>query len=88
MKKFNKIEYIVKGFSNRLRIKIIFLLKKQPELSVKEIAEKLEKNEKNISQHLQKMMASGVIVKRYSDKEVRQRLTTKGEFIYDFLSKL
>ncbi len=88
MKKSNQIEYIVKGFDNKVRIEIIFLLNKKPELSVGEISSLLKINYRSASQHLLKMMATGIVMKRNSGSEVRHRLTEKGEKIADFLKNI
>ena len=88
MKKNNQIEYIVKGFANKTRIEIIFLLDKKPELSVSEISSIVNKEPKNISQHLLKMMATGILMKRNHANEVRHRLTEKGKMIFRFLKEI
>jgi len=85
LKKFNQIEYIVKGFANKRRIEILFLLKENSELSVSEISEIIKLNYKNTSAHLLKMMATGLVMKRNLNNEVRHALTTKGKNIVKFL---
>ncbi len=88
MKKSHRIEYIVKGFANKNRIDILEILNKKPELSVGEISENLNKAEKNISQHLLKMMSTGLIMKRNDGKNVRHKLTDKGIIVINFLKKI
>ena len=88
MKKFNQIEYIVKGFANKRRIEIIFLLKKKPELSVKEISDAINMDYKNTSAHLLKMMATGLVAKRNTQRDVRHKLTNKGEKVFEFLKSI
>jgi len=87
-KKYNQLEYIVKGFSNRRRINVLFLLDKEPELSVTDIAKKLGASFNNTSAHLLKMMATGLVMKRYSENEVLHALTVKGKIVLDMLKKI
>ena len=88
MKKSNQIDYIVKGFSNKRRIDIIFILLKKPELSVTEIADSFGISFTAVSNHLLKMMATGIVMKRNHGLEVRHALTEKGKVIASFLMKI
>ncbi len=88
MKKFNQIEYIVKGFANKRRIEIIFLLAGKPEMSVSEISKELKLKFNNTSAHLQKMMATGIVMKRDNSLEVRHALTEKGKLIFKYLKQI
>ncbi len=87
-KKSNQIEYIVKGFANKRRIEIIFLLDENPEMSVSEIADKLPCGFNSTSAHLLKMMATGIIMKRNDQSEVRHALTQRGKAILKQLKQL
>ena len=88
MKKENQSEYIVKGFSNKNRIKVIIILQRKPEMTVGEIAKNTEMSFNSTSAHLLKMMATGIIMKRGLGNEVRHKLTKKGEIIFDFLKRI
>ena len=46
---YRKLERIVKGFANHRRLQILELLKRQPELSIQEVAEQVKSDEKNVS---------------------------------------
>jgi DNA-binding MarR family transcriptional regulator len=83
-KTYNQLERIIKGFANHRRIEILELLKKQPELSVAEISDKLKINFKNASGHIQKMAVAGLIIKRYDANNVRHKLTSRGKTILEF----
>ena len=61
---YRKIERAIKGFANHRRIKIMDLLKKEPELSVYEIAEKLNIGYENTSDHVRKLAIAGLVMKR------------------------
>ena len=87
-KEYRKIERIIKGFANHWRIRIIELLKESPELSVAEISECLKTEFKNISAHITKLAIAGIVIKRYQGKEVRHKLTSRGENILKFVRML
>jgi len=82
------LERIVRGFANHRRIEVLELLKKQPEMSVSDIAEKLGINFKTASAHAQRLAIAGLIMKRSDSVSIRHRLTSRGEFILKFLRTL
>jgi predicted transcriptional regulator len=88
IKKSNQLEYIVKGFDNKRRIEIIFLLEKRPELSVSEIANHFKISFTAVSNHLLKMMSRGSVMKRNDGLEVKHALTKKGKVIASFLKTI
>ena len=84
-KKLVALERIVKGFANHRRIQILGLLEKNPNLSVIEIADRLEVNYKTIAQHIQKMAIAGLVYKTTQSNAVEQSLTNRGTSILHFL---
>jgi DNA-binding transcriptional ArsR family regulator len=84
MKTYRQLERIIKGFANHRRIEIISLLEKEPELSVSEIAEKINSNFKTISEHLRKLTISGIIIKGSDGLSIRHKLTDRGKSILKF----
>ena len=83
-----KVEQVVKGFANHRRIQLLLLLKREPELSVNDISDKLIVNFRTASDHIRKMTNAGLIMKRHSGVEVLHALTDRGKKVLDFLSKL
>lgn len=83
-----RASWIVKGFANHNRIKILLALQRQSELSVGELADEIKTNEKNASQHLSKMSIAGLVIKRRGGTEVRHKLTRRGEAALKFLKGL
>ncbi len=79
-----KLERVVKGFANHRRLEILYLLKRQPELSVEEISERLRMGYENASDHLRKMAIAGLILKRNEGKSVRHKLTRRAEDVLIF----
>lgn len=85
---YRYIERIVKGFASHRRIEILFLIEKQPELSVEEIAERLRIGYQNASDHIRKMAIAGLLAKRYDGPHVRHKLTPRAESILAFCKTL
>lgn len=79
------IEKIVKGFANKHRLEIIFLLEKRPGLSVENISEYLKMEYKNTSAHLSKLSIGGIIYKTNRGSKVFHHLTNRGKSILQFV---
>lgn len=88
MKIFRELERIVRGFSNHRRIQILVMLKKIPELSVDEIADGLDINFRTASEHIRRLAAAGLVIKRNEGNSVRHKITPRAEFILIFLGTL
>lgn len=85
IKNRRQLERVVKGFANHRRIEIINLLDRKPELTVADIAEKLNINFKTASQHIQRLAIAGLLMKRYHSSNVHHKLTSRGKHILKFL---
>lgn len=85
---YRKIERVVKGFANHNRVRILVLLKEEPELSVIDIAERLHIGYLNTSDHIRKLAIAGMVMKRNEGNTVRHKLTVLGETILEFCKKL
>lgn len=83
-----RVERIVKGFSNHHRIRILSLLEKEPGLPLNEIAEELKLNFRTVSEHTKKLVASGLILKKYKGSIVQHQMTELGKDILRFCKKL
>lgn len=83
-----RLERIVKGFANHRRLAILVLLDAEPELSVDEIAGRLKMGYLNASDHIRKMAAAGLLLKRSDGRSVRHRLTPRALDILSFCKKL
>ena len=88
VKTYRQLERLVKGFANHRRIQIMELLKKEPELSVDEVAIQLRINEKTASAHIQRLAIAGLVLKRNDGHSVRHKLTSVSELILKFLRTL
>ncbi|OGG45356.1 hypothetical protein A2673_04135 [Candidatus Kaiserbacteria bacterium RIFCSPHIGHO2_01_FULL_50_13] len=85
---YRKIECIVKGFANHRRVQIMDLLRRNPELSVDDISERLDIGYENASDHVRKLATSGLVMKRNDGPSVRHKLTTRGELVLMFCKRL
>jgi len=85
---YRYLEKIVKGFANHNRLKILELLKNEPNLSVYEIAEKLKIGYVNTSDHIRKMTIAGLLKKTNDGNNVLHKLTSRGETILMFCKRL
>ena len=81
----HELERIIKGFASHMRIKILQLLGKKPELSIIEMAEILKSDLKNTSAHVSKMAIAGLVMKRHDANMVRHKLTKRGKSILQFV---
>ncbi len=85
---FRALERMVRGFSNHRRIQILELLKREPELSVEGIAERLKIGYQNASDHVRKLAGAGLLMKRNEGSAVRHKLTPRGELVLVFCKTL
>ena len=85
---YRKLERIVKGFANHRRLEILDLLKREPELSVEEISERLKIGYENASDHVRKLAIAGLVLKRNEGSAVRHRLTLRASAILVFCKRL
>ncbi len=88
MLSYRQIERIVKGFANHRRVEILDLLNKSPELSVEDIADKLNMGYPNTSDHLRKLAIAGLVMKRSEGSAVRHKLTDRGKAVLVFCKRL
>ncbi len=82
--KHKTLERIVKGFANHRRLEILELLKREPELSVEDIADKLKIEYQNTSDHVRKLAIAGLVMKRHEGTVVRHKITPLAESVLVF----
>ncbi|MBI5457833.1 winged helix-turn-helix transcriptional regulator [Candidatus Kaiserbacteria bacterium] len=87
-KNYRQIERIVKGFASHRRLQILDLLKREPELSVEDISERLVLGYENTSDHVRKLAIAGLVMKRNEGSAVRHKLTPRAEAILVFCKRL
>lgn len=82
---FRALERILKGVANHWRLRILFLLREEPNLPLIDIASRLDGNFKTISEHTKKLFQSGLIEKRYKGQMVLHSISSLGD---RFLSRI
>ena len=87
-KNYRRLEQIVKGFANHRRIRILELLQKEPELSVLDVADRLNINFKTASEHIRRLTIAGLVMKRSQGPYIRHKLTNRATSILTFLRML
>ncbi len=88
IRSWRKIEIVTKGLANHRRLEILDLLGENPELSVKEISTLIKTDFNNASAHVNRLMISGLIMKRHDGNFVRHKLTFRGLNILKFFRML
>jgi DNA-binding transcriptional ArsR family regulator len=87
-KDYRDIERILKGAANHRRVQIIDTLERRPELSVSDIAEILGIDFRTASEHLRKLTAAGLVMKRHEGAAVCHALTVRGKHVLKFCRTL
>jgi len=78
---FKYLEKIMKGGANHRRLQILFLLEKNPGLSVDLVSTNLNVIFVTIASHLQKLHSSGLVSKKYVGRTVVHFVTKRGKDI-------
>jgi len=87
-RRYKELERILKGVASHRRIQIMDLLEKEAELSVMDIAEHLAIDFRTTSEHLRKLVISGLVMKRSDGTSVRHAMTKQGKDILKFCRTL
>lgn len=85
LKTGKQMERHLKGVANHRRIDILMLLKKSDELTLDEIASRLDCNFKTISEHTRRLAHAGLINKSYKGRSVIHTLSPYGKIFSNFL---
>ena len=85
MKTAKQLERYFKGAANHWRIDILFVVEKNNDINVEEIAEKLNGNLKTISQHTRSLVHAGLLNKKYRGRQVAHTLSPYGKSFATFL---
>jgi len=88
MENYHRMEGLVRGFANHRRIQILYLLEKQPELSVDDIADILRVHFKTISAHVKRLAVAGLVMKRADARSVRHKITDRAKTVLRFLNEV
>ncbi len=84
MLEIEELEKVGKGMANRNRLKILLALNQEPGLCLVDLAEKTKISFRNASEHCRKLLAGGLISKKYRGQAVEHRLTPRGKAVLGF----
>ena len=85
IKTARQMERHLKGMSNHYRIQILFIIAERKEITLEDIVETLEANEKTIGEHTRRLYQAGLINKKYRGKFVEHTLSPYGKTFVSFL---
>jgi len=81
-----QLERHIKGVANHRRIEILDLIARNNGISVDGIAETLDCNMKTISEHTRRLVAAGLVNKKYQGRTVTHSLSPYGKIFHKFIS--
>jgi DNA-binding MarR family transcriptional regulator len=85
MKTPKQLERYFKGVANHWRLAILELIEKNEGITVDQIAEQLNGDFKNISQHTHRLVAAGLLNKKYRGRQVTHSLSPYGHRFITFI---
>jgi len=75
----------LKGMANHHRINILLLVASQPGITLDEIIETLEANDRTVGEHTRRLAHAGLVNKKYRGKYVGHTLSPYGKTFVHFL---
>ncbi len=85
IKTAKQMERHLKGMANHYRIEILLLVAERGGITLEDIVETLEANEKTIGEHTRRLFQAGLINKKYRSKFVEHTLSPYGKTFARFL---
>ena len=80
-----QLERHFKGVANHCRIEILWLVSKNLGITVDEIAGRLDKNFKTVSEHTRRLVQAGLLYKNYQGRSVAHTLSPYGKTFISFI---
>ncbi|OHA90778.1 MAG: hypothetical protein A2665_00685 [Candidatus Zambryskibacteria bacterium RIFCSPHIGHO2_01_FULL_46_30] len=85
IKTAKQMERHLKGISNHYRIGILLLIAEHDSITLEDIVETLDANEKTIGEHTRRLYHAGLLNKKYRGKFVEHTLSPYGKTFVRFL---
>lgn len=85
LKTAKQMERHLKGVANHRRIEILLLIARQPGITLEDIVETLDANEKTIGEHTRRLSVAGLINKAYKGRFAAHSLSPYGKTFVNFL---
>lgn len=79
------MERHLKGIANHYRIEILLLIAERKGITLEDITETLEANEKTVGEHTRRLYQAGLINKKYRGRFVEHELSPYGKTFVAFL---
>ena len=79
------MERHLKGMANHYRIEILLLIAERDGITLEDIVETLDANEKTIGEHTRRLYHAGLLNKKYRGKFVEHTLSPYGKTFVRFL---
>jgi len=81
-----QVERHIKGIANHRRIEILFLIADNGNITLDSIAGRLHCNVKTISEHTRRLVAAGLVDKKYKGRSVGHTLSPYGRIMHKFIT--
>ena len=85
VKTAKQMERHLKGMANHYRIEILLLIAERDGITLEDIVETLNANEKTIGEHTRRLYHAGLLNKKYRGKFVEHTLSPYGKTFVRFL---
>ena len=85
---YTRLERFCNAVSSRKRIEILNILLEKPDLSLGDIARKIDAEKQNASLHTYKLLHQGLIAKRKNKTKVEHAITKRGELVLSFVKEV
>ncbi len=79
------MERHLKGMANHYRIEILLLVAERDGITLEDIVETLDANEKTLGEHTRRLYQAGLVNKKYRGKFVEHALSPYGKAFVRFL---
>ena len=80
-----QMERHLKGAANHYRIEILLLISERDDITLEDIVETLDANEKTIGEHTRRLYQAGLLNKKHRGKFVEHTLSPYGKTFVRFL---
>jgi len=78
VRQIKRFERIFKGVANHRRIRILLVIEKNSDITLEGIVEQLESNYHTIAEHVSRLSAAGLVLKKYHGRAVGHTLSPYG----------
>lgn len=77
-REIRRLERVFKGVTNHWRIKILFLIKDNPGITLEGIVRELKSNYQTTAEHVRRLKTAGLITKKYRGRAVEHDFSPYG----------